>query len=281
MEGYLKKLVKRTFSSPTFERVWVVVDRQQLYHYEKLDLQAQVAVNIKGVAIIKNAIVTKLGPGENGASHGIKIVTTESAPITIVLECGDPNICNSWFMALIKAVTIHKEEEEHFNMFQRCCEQLCIDVESRASLSKESISRAYKKLALVSHPDRGGDIDNFSKLNQAYTNLLAIQAEEDEKKSSVFVDYEAVIEKVEGIGLGIVVSNFSTSFAQLGHEIYIIFFLNDLFQHITPPNTSALNLTLNLEVCAHLRPPLPRYKKIACEAMWWCKACKKRSASWV
>ena len=39
------------------------------------------------------------------------------------------------------------------------------------SASADEIKRAYRKLALKHHPDRGGDHDEFTKLNEAYQVL--------------------------------------------------------------------------------------------------------------
>jgi len=40
------------------------------------------------------------------------------------------------------------------------------------SASKEEIRRAFRKKAMEVHPDKGGDADEFQKLNQAYHNLI-------------------------------------------------------------------------------------------------------------
>lgn len=203
MEGYLKIYIKRKFSAPYFEKVWVVLDRQQLYYYQKLDLVEQTPQNIKGIYLIRNASVEKLKSGLFDSQHAIKVVTEDTSQ-NIILECGDPNICTTWFNALMKAVVIHSDEEERLSLRDRCCEQLRIDPSQK--LTKPLISRTYKKLALQTHPDKGGDVDLFNKINIAYTSLMSIQANLDELEECLTIDYEAIVEKAgDGVGLGIVV----------------------------------------------------------------------------
>jgi hypothetical protein len=85
------------------------------------------------------------------------------------------------------------------------CTLLGLPSDDGAKLSRNMIVKAFRKLSLKAHPDKGGDHEKFTEIRQAYTSLLAIQSEEDEKKNCLEVEYEAVIEKTEGIGLGIVV----------------------------------------------------------------------------
>ena len=37
--------------------------------------------------------------------------------------------------------------------------------------SPDEIKRAYKKLAIKHHPDKGGDHEQFKKINEAYDTL--------------------------------------------------------------------------------------------------------------
>ena len=39
------------------------------------------------------------------------------------------------------------------------------------SASQDDAKQAYKKLALLHHPDRGGDPKNFAKITEAYQNI--------------------------------------------------------------------------------------------------------------
>ena len=43
--------------------------------------------------------------------------------------------------------------------------------------TKEQIKGNYRKLAQVFHPDKGGDTEQFKKLNEAYTILSTVRFE--------------------------------------------------------------------------------------------------------
>ena len=45
----------------------------------------------------------------------------------------------------------------------------CLDVSQLAT--EEEIRKAYKKLILINHPDKGGDSDQFNKIHEAYQML--------------------------------------------------------------------------------------------------------------
>ena len=114
MEGYL--LLKRTIS---WEKVWVVLERQQLSYYESLDLKTQEAKSIKGFVILKNADVRKIK--ENGRENCIQIIMAaievpkSKSPAVLTFQCdgeGSAQLCSTWFLMLTKASQLEKEEEK-------------------------------------------------------------------------------------------------------------------------------------------------------------------------
>ncbi|RYG62949.1 hypothetical protein EON64_16895 [archaeon] len=107
-------------------------------------------------------------------------------------------------MIVTKASTSHEREAEKQKQILEYKQLL--DLNPTASLSKHAISRAYKKLSLREHPDKGGDPHKFNALREAYNTLLAMQQELDERESTVAVQYEASVEKKPGVGLGITIS---------------------------------------------------------------------------
>jgi hypothetical protein len=204
MEGFLKVFVKRTFSLSTFEQYWVVLDGQNLTFYQGIDVQAETVGPFKDVVILKGSKVNKLRPKENGTAYGLKILS-ESGSQLALMDCDDQSTCSRWFRALNRAATLHVDLEEKQNNLEKFCRTLTIDP-SKVTLSKELITRTYKRMALQHHPDKGGDVKVFNDINIAYNGLLSIQAAEDDKKSTYPVDYEVVIRKGgDGVGLGIVV----------------------------------------------------------------------------
>ena len=55
--------------------------------------------------------------------------------------------------------------------------------------SQDEIKKAYRKLSLKHHPDRGGDSEEFKKINEAYSTLSDAQKKHiyDMRKSNPFM----------------------------------------------------------------------------------------------
>ncbi len=54
------------------------------------------------------------------------------------------------------------------------------------TMSKEQVSKVYKRLALKNHPDKGGSVDKFKTICEAHEILLAnFDAMEDKKYTKV------------------------------------------------------------------------------------------------
>jgi len=53
-----------------------------------------------------------------------------------------------------------------------------------ASASEDDVKAAYRKLALLHHPDKGGDVDTFKQVKQAYEQGLAKSAKRPQKKAT-------------------------------------------------------------------------------------------------
>jgi len=208
MEGYLLYNKK--------ERVYVVLDGQQLMVYNRLDVAAQQCCDIKSTLNLKDgrceklAVVNRLDLDSRGNSsmmafYGIKFSAQGARAQSISFECESADLCARWFSAGNRAVELHKEDELRLVLPGLCRKQLGLD--EKATLSKSLITRAYKKLCLKAHPDRGGDAEEFNKINKAYNSLLELQAADEEEQGAQVIDFEAVIEKApHPVGLGILVS---------------------------------------------------------------------------
>jgi hypothetical protein len=196
MEGFLK-LKSKYFGA--LRSVWVVLDGQQLTYYDNLDLEKQIAVGFKGALFVKDATITKFS--DVNIKHGIAV----KAASKVKFECGDANTCSSWYNALVRATKIHIEEEQRFVAMEKYCSLLNIDPND-TDLSTRMISKAYRKLCLKEHPDKGGNVDKFNQITVAFEALSAILRNIEEINETTTITYEAVIEKAaDGSGLGIVV----------------------------------------------------------------------------
>ena len=54
----------------------------------------------------------------------------------------------------------------------KACAVFSLSVEEWTRMSRDEVVRAYRRLALESHPDQGGDEDSFVRLTEAYERLL-------------------------------------------------------------------------------------------------------------
>jgi hypothetical protein len=66
------------------------------------------------------------------------------------------------------AKSIHDEENSDFNSKKEFYKILGVP----SSASRDDIKKAYKKLALIHHPDRGGNQETFKLINEAYNKLM-------------------------------------------------------------------------------------------------------------
>ncbi len=197
MEGYLRWTNKFMVM-----RVWVVVDQQQLTYYEIFDVREQKPKKIKGLLYLQNANIIKIS--DQNIAHGLKI-KTEKGKATFI--CADVNSWNTWYNVLTRAVSLHEEEKERKQKPVTCRELLEIP-ESKygPKLTKSMITRAYKKLSLKEHPDKGGNAEKFHQINTAYKFLLQYQQDQESLENSEILRYEVIIEKMPGIGLGLSVT---------------------------------------------------------------------------
>eukprot|EP01035_Chromulina_nebulosa_P017305 gene17305-22842_t len=82
-----------------------------------------------------------------------------------------------------------------------------LDLDPDSNPSANEINKAYRKKALVVHPDKGGDMKEFKKIQEAVDILLS-KIEETEKEllyDTVFYDI-TVIKGPKGEGIGLVVT---------------------------------------------------------------------------
>jgi hypothetical protein len=156
MDGYLR--LKSKLGG--FSRVWVVLDGQNLSYYELFDVKDQKPKKIKGSLDIKDAEIIKI-TGDSAIKFGVKV---RAAKGKVTFACSDANLCNAWFNILFRCTKLHEEEEERRRRPIQCREVLGIPEEKYGKLTKEMIGRAYKRLCLKEHPDKGGNSEITSVL---------------------------------------------------------------------------------------------------------------------
>ena len=62
-----------------------------------------------------------------------------------------------------------KRNEKALNYFQKCLEVL--GLEEEVALTEESLKKAYKRIALKAHPDKGGSEEEFEAITRAHAYL--------------------------------------------------------------------------------------------------------------
>ena len=173
-----------------FKNVWVLLDGQQLTYYEKFDLEDGVPAGLLGVLHLPGATISKLEL--NGVKHGIYI-KKEKGKAGLYFDCKDASQCTSWYNALNRTLNAKEAEEAIREVPYKSREILGLDAD--VQLSKSLIARTYKKLCLKEHPDKGGDVEKFNQISDAYNSLMDLQTYQDERDSTVPVQYEATVRK--------------------------------------------------------------------------------------
>jgi hypothetical protein len=201
MEGFVT--IRTTFGG--YLKVWMVLDCQQLSYYEDFDLPNQCPKKLKGSMNVRDAEIKKFSDDNSNIKHGLKIKATAKGGKVSKLQCAMPDaaICSSWYNSLNRAINLHKEDEDRMNRPLEYKKTLQIEDKQGEKLTQGMIAKAYKKLCLSAHPDKGGDPAVFNQIRHAYTELMAIQQMSDERDNTVALQYEALVEKVSGLGLGI------------------------------------------------------------------------------
>eukprot|EP01038_Epipyxis_sp_PR26KG_P010743 gene10743-14428_t len=199
MEGFLT--MKTTFS---YISVYMILDGQYISCYDGLNIDP---VGLRSTTCIKNAIISKFT--KKGYNYGLSIKLTGNNKMKLKFDCADATTCSSWFNTLTKAAVLHIDEAERKELPLKFCKQIGLNIDEIGGihgLTKSHVTKAYRKLCLKEHPDKGGDATNFNLITIAYNNLLAIVNEENEKKNSSLVRYEAKIKKGgDNVGLGLIV----------------------------------------------------------------------------
>jgi hypothetical protein len=199
MEGYLT-LVTLKFTGIKLRSVWVVLDRQQLTWYDRLDLADQSPKKLKGVMFVRDAKFRKAS--EPNTAHAL-IIECENVKTTFA--CPTADVQSTWYKVLSRAVRLHVEEATNDALPKQYRAQLGIGLEDK--LSKALLARTYKRLCLQAHPDKGGNPEVFNKIKEAYNHLMTVQTYQDEMDSTEAEHYEVTLRKKDSkVGLGLSVS---------------------------------------------------------------------------
>ena len=156
-------------------------------------------MNKKGVVPVKDCTVI-LAPNPE---KPFTFILTHPTFNPVYLRADNEQLMKIWMGAIEKSAKglagpSHINVDEYYSL---------LGLDSNPPPGPSEIKKSYRKMALASHPDKGGSADAFNKLTDAY-NILLTKAEEDEElKNLVDIEYEAIVTKGgPGIGFGLVVS---------------------------------------------------------------------------
>jgi curved DNA-binding protein CbpA len=71
-----------------------------------------------------------------------------------------------------------------------------LSLDKTEELTTSALNKAYRKAALKNHPDKGGNVDAFKKVQEAFEILQSKLAEEEQSKFYKTIGFTAEIEKV-------------------------------------------------------------------------------------
>ena len=136
------------------------------------------SARVSGVYSHLLAYVARVEAGQRPAALPGEMSMTAVTPATTraaLHQTGQTHIVN--FQAPVPAVqqrpSAHimkgKRNEKALNYFQKCLEVL--GLEEEVALTEDSLKKAYKKVALKAHPDKGGSEEDFEAITRAHAYL--------------------------------------------------------------------------------------------------------------
>ena len=181
-------------------KVYAILEDQQFMYYNDFDKVMGTPKRLQGVVYMRDGKVEKVKT--NSERHGFHI-RSKNWKGSGVFGTDGPAVNSSWYSALFKSTTLHTTKDELLEAPRKHRASLGLPIDG--FLQKKDITRAYKKACLKHHPDRGGDKEEFNRVQDAYSAIMSIHELEEVEQNSILIDYEAVLVKDAQSGLGIVV----------------------------------------------------------------------------
>jgi hypothetical protein len=200
MEGFLlKKGRNSTFGRKSWKKRWFILEDQKLSYFDDFSVETGLPTSPeKGSVDLTGAEVTSI-PDE-AATFSFVIKLAQESPF--YLQAPDARTLSMWIKAISTAAR-GKIEKPVIDL-PSSYSLLGLDINSH--LTSADVNRAYRKKALKSHPDKGGDIAVFEKIQEAFDAVTAHLEENEAAKLFENRRFEAVIQKGgQGVGLGMIV----------------------------------------------------------------------------
>lgn len=202
MEGYLFKKGRGQsgfLGRKNWKKRWCVLEGQFLTYYEDFNTKTQKPTEKKGMVPVRGCTVEEIKNKEKNFQFVLKHETR--SPLFMSAE--NEKMMKTWMTALDRAAkTLHDgpvsiDFTEYYSIFG-------LDIAENPTAAQ--INRAYRKTCLKCHPDKGGDPNEFKRVQEAFEILQSKLEEEEEEKLYKTIYFDAVIEKgPPGVGFGMVV----------------------------------------------------------------------------
>ncbi len=213
MEGYL--IYKK--SKYEYERVYCVLDDQDLMVYKTYDTHKDTPVELKTTLNVCDGSVTKFkepGRGYYGGDPGVTISAAEEkntrrfsffggppkAP-SFTFICGSSGIQDAWYKA-VEIGKVHHLKNEKRKMTMEDHKKV-LNIENEENMTTKKLQKIYRRACLKAHPDKGGDLEEFKRIQEAYAFLMPIAEFEAEKETTKVIEYEAHMTYFKKKGLGL------------------------------------------------------------------------------
>ena len=199
MEGFLNKKggsAESTFGRRNWKKRWFELNGSHLKYFEGFDNAQDEAIGLKGEIDCLGCNIEIINHRERKFVFAIHHLGENP----FILSADDEKTMKQWTKALELASAGTGRGFDYRPQY----ELLGLSMDDEPDLA--TVNKAYRKAALKVHPDKGGDIAEFKKVQEAF-NLISAKIEEDETAKDVEeIMYEAVIQKGgKGIGFGMIV----------------------------------------------------------------------------
>ena len=163
MEGFLSKKGRgeSTFGRRTWKQRWFVLDSQYLTYYENFDLKIGAPVGKKGTLLLKGCDI-KVADKSDAHQFSFAITHDQQSPIFLCAE--NERDMKMWLNALknaamgIYGLSKRTDFSEYLNT---------LGIPGGTELTMSVLSKAYRKLSLKAHPDKGGDPAEYKNIQEA------------------------------------------------------------------------------------------------------------------
>jgi hypothetical protein len=123
----------------------------------------------------------------------------------IFLDAEQENVMKLWMNALknaamgIYGLSKRTDFTEYYHL-------LAIPEDKEDELTLSFLTKQYRRVSLKAHPDKGGDLEEYERIQEAYNLIKSHLEEQEQAKLYDTIHYEVVVEKGgPGIGLGMLV----------------------------------------------------------------------------